>query len=205
MGAWSIGDPTDDAATVAQEFAVLVPRSRVLVLHGSRASSGQWARWVDHLKGFDEIDAGSCARIHDEPMGAASTFQDGRRDNRSLAHLAASFVCAVMGVGFTYHYISEADDATPGLDLCAAARLIPQSPDFTFRNAGTGGACVVRFEGYDKVRTCDNGREAWAVGYGRAGDAVWWGESWMPQIVGDWEQTLDGQPGRVTLWQATRA
>jgi hypothetical protein len=206
---FSVGDPPDvvtDQATgnpLRDELASLAKRSQVLVLHGDRSSSTQWARWVDHLKGFDEVytNPSACYRIHDEPMGAASVSIDGKRDARPDAHLAASLVCAVMGIGFTYHYISEQDDATPGLDLCAAQALVPASPDFRFKNAGTPGACVSSFSpgmGLDKIRTCDNGRDAWAVGYGQQPNPsfVAWAPGWTPQIV--------TQTAHVILWHATR-
>ena len=203
---FSIGDPqdvVDDKATgepLRGALTTLGQRSAVLVLHGERkAQDARWAPWVDHLKGFDEVyhNGTGTYRIHDEPMGAASVTIDARRDSRGEAHLAAALVCAVMGVGFTYHYISEQDDATPGLERCVGQMLVPASPDFIFRNAGTPGACVVAFEpGLDKIRTCDNGHEAWAVGYGHAPAGVTWAAGWSPQIITRTEH--------VILWMATR-
>ena len=208
----SLSDPSDvvdDPITgepLRSSLVTLAQHGPILVLHAERKARDQrWAGWVDHLKGFNEV-AFDLDRVlyHQEPMGAASVYQDGRRDNRPLAHLAASLVCAVMQMGYCYHYISAQSDARPGLDLCAAAALVPCGPEWTPRNAGTGGACVTKFNGYDKIRSCDNGREAWAVGYGYRGGTVEWAGGWTPQSVGDWEQTVDGQTGRVTLWKATR-
>lgn len=208
---WSLGDPVDvvDDPTTGQPLRgaleELAERSDILVLHGERKRrDDRFAGWVDHLKGFDEVyeNPRQRARWHDEPMGAASAYQDGRRDHRPTAHLAASLTCAVLGMGFTYHYISEQDDAVPGLSLCAAAALVPQAPDFRFRNAGTGGACVTSFAGYDKVRTCDNGREAWAVAYGQNRESeIRTAEGWR---VADVALDVRDADGRVTLYRLTR-
>jgi len=212
---FSIGDPNDTVenpdtgAPLKTDLDALAKRSPVLVLHGERKPrDDRWAGWVDHLKGFDEIGVGHGTHylIHDEPMGAASAYQNGRRDNRPLAHLAAQLVCAILGIGFTYHYIAEQDPATPGLDLCDVARVIPASPDYVFRNAGTAGACVTRFSGHDKVRTCDNGREAWAVGYGFTGGTVEWAAGWTGGIFSNWQHPSGDREscGEVTLYRATK-
>lgn len=188
-GIFSIGDPIDqvtDATTgnpLRGQLDTLSNYSQVLVLHGERKMpDGRYAGWVDHLKGFDEVytNPRGCYRIHDEPMGAASTWQPGRRDNRPDAHRAAALVCAVLGIGFTYHYIAEQDPAQPGLDGQRYAQLVPQDPEFTFKNAGTGGASVVKFQGWDKVRTCDNGREAYAVMYGHTNSGMVRNVEWAP-------------------------
>jgi len=210
---FSISDP-DDVTTntpypgdpLKADLATLAAHSPMLVLHGERKlRDARWSGWCDHLKGFAEV-AWDCNRVlyHQEPMGAASTYIDGKRDNRPLAHLAASLVCAVMQMGYCYHYISAADDTVPGLDLCAAAALVPVGPEWMPRNAGTGGACVVSFSGYDKIRTCDNGTTAWAVGYGHRTGAVEWAAGWHPITMGEWRQVVDGQEGAVTLWTAAR-
>jgi hypothetical protein len=212
MGALIVSDPPDlvtnpdTADPLKSDLTLLSGYSPILVIHAERKGKDtRFAAWVDHLKGFDEVGQfGGCAKMHQEPMGAASVYQDGKRDNRPLAHLAASLVCATMGIGFTYHYIASQDDATPGLDLCAAARLIPQTPDYQFRNAGTGGAIVTSFDGYDKIRCCDNGQTGYAVGYGHQGGKVEFASGWTAKTIGDWEQTVDGEPGRVTLWQTVK-
>jgi hypothetical protein len=203
-----ISDPVDsvdsaDGQPLRGKLDHLADHSPILALHGERKSQDQrWAGWVDHLKGFEEV-AGDLGRVlyHQEPMGAASVYQDGRRDNRPLAHLAASLVAAVMQMGYCYHYISGSDDATPGLDLSAAAALIPHGPTWNPRNAGTAGAAVLYFEGYDKIRTCDNGIEVWAVGYGRRKGIVNWDRTWNPSVYDEWADDT----GVVTLWRATRA
>jgi hypothetical protein len=206
VGPFSIGDPNDvvtDAATGAPlraDLDTLAQKSQVLVLHGERKPQDtRWAAWVDHLKGFDEVYANPLKRyrIHDEPMGAASYFESGKRDNRPDAHLAAALVCAVMGIGFTLHYISEQDDQVDAIiQACAAQVLVPVSPDYRFKNAGTSGACVVSFTGYDKIRTCDNGRDAWAVGYGEVPRSVMWNDGWRSEIVLGTDH--------VVLWHATK-
>jgi hypothetical protein len=206
---FSISDPsdyvadTDTGEPLRGEFVALSRRSPILVLHAERkAPDTRWAGWVDHLKGFDEVCPRDSLRyrIHDEPMGAAADWQPGRRDNRPDAHRAAALVCAVLGIGYTYHYISAQSDATPGLDGQKIAAQIPQTPDFQFKNAGTGGACVRSFSGWDKIRTCDNGREAWAVAYGHPAvpRSIEWADGWSVQ-----DTVIVGQS--VTLFRATRA
>ena len=201
---FSIGDPPDvvtDPPTgnpLHDDLAKLAGQSSVLVLHPDRSSSGQWARWVDHLKGFEEVydNPHGDYRIHDETMGAASVTT-GSRDSRPDAHLAASLVCAVMGIGFTYHYVSETDDSTPGLDLCALQAKIPASPNFRFYNANPSGPVVTTFSGPDKVRCCSDGAGAWAVAYGYPGD---WKINWME----GWKPTLVHKSDSVQLWRAGR-
>lgn len=187
----SIGDPADyvkkgeEPEPLQGRLARLAKASDILVLHGERKSQdSRYAGWVDHLKGFHGVYSNPLRRyrIHDEPMGAAGVSIDSKRDHRPGAHRAAALVCAVMGIGFTYHYISAQDDATPGMDGQKFAAMIPQTPDFHFRNAGTTGSCVDAFKGWDKVRTCDNGREGWAVAYGPPEQAserrITWASGW---------------------------
>jgi hypothetical protein len=202
---FSIGDPSDyvtDPATgepLRSELEKLGRRSPILVLHGERKyQDSRFAGWVDHLKGFDEVydNPEQDYRIHDEPMGAAAEFINGRRDNRPDAHRAAALVCAVLGIGFTFHYISAQSDATPGLDGQSIASAIPQTPDYHFKNAGYGS--VLKFTGWDKIRTTDNGVEAWAVAYGHPNvqRTIEWASGWKP--------TVYYESPSVILYHATR-
>lgn len=178
---YSIGDPPDyvadpsvSAEPLAGELDILAHNSPILVLHAERkADDSRYAAWVDHLKGFDEAYANplQAYRIHDEPMGASSNYEPGRRDNRADAHRAACLVAACLHIGYTYHYISEQNDGTPGLDGQTWATMVPQTPDYVFRNAGTAGAFVKSFQGWDKIRTTDNGTDGWFVAYGKEGVA----------------------------------
>ena len=201
---FSIGDPVDadeeaDVAPMFTEFRQLAGHSKMLVWHGSRKEDdSRWRRWVDHSKGLADVRneiAHDAAVWHDEPMGAAAGREPGRRDNDPEAHFAAECVSAVIQAGHTYHYISEQSDATPGLDLCSLTRQIPHGPDWRYINAALAGSPVTGFSGWEKVRPCTNGREAWAVAYGRERGSIRWAGEWRPELVyrGD----------RVELWRAT--
>jgi hypothetical protein len=209
---FSIGDPQDgddEAATARMlaAFEAIGRRSNVLVLHASRKEESGRVRWVEHLKGFrDVVDvtSGKVGRelygIHDEPMGAAAERAPGKRDNRGAAFVAAASTCAVLGLGYTYHYIAQQSDATPGLDAAAVARLIPGSPDFEYVNANLDGSWVGKVDGYEKIRPCDNGREGYAVGVGFTRGRL--------NVVDGWRATqlldLESDGVVVTVWKGTR-
>lgn len=192
------GKPYEDCRPLRGWLELLAERSHILVLHAERkGKDSRYAGWVDHLKGFDEVYDNPLKKFrwHDEPMGAASTYQDGRRDDRADAHRAAILCAAVMGMGYTYHYISEQDDATPGMDGFLLSRQISQDPSYRFHNAGTGGA-VKSFDVYDKVRTCDNGADGWAVGYGHAKGRL------IPYA--GWSVELLNETDHVALWRTKK-
>jgi hypothetical protein len=198
-------DGDDEGGTAAQVEAYrrIGQRSNILVLHPSRKEDGARVRWVEHLKGFREIVdkvAPQCAGIHDEPMGAAGAREPGRRDSRAAAHMAAACTAACLGLGFTYHYISDRDDATPGLAESAAALLVQTSPDYRFTNANLGGSWVTTFSGAEKVRPCHNGTRGFAAGIGfRRGTlntAAGWGAKELASVE------RDGLVG--TLWEGAR-
>jgi hypothetical protein len=201
--AFSISDPLDgdtpeESAETTRILKMLAGLAPIAVLHPSRKEDITiWRRWLNHERGFAEVDLGGCFKFVQEPMGAASTRQPGRRDNDPEAQLVGACIAAVCQMGYCYHYISEQDDAVPGLNLLRYANLIPQRAGMSPRNAGTGGAPVGAFMGYDKIRCCCDEREAWAVGYGadvRNGQAEWQG--WQPHEI--------YRSRNVVLWQAER-
>lgn len=209
---FSIGDPPDvvnveGGDPLATELKWLALHSDILVLHGDRSEDGaRFARWVDHLKGFDDFRGGvrkGVAFWHDEPMGMASvrdvplpSGRTYRRENRADALVAAACICAITQTGFTTHYISEQDDTIPGLVESAIASQIPQTPEWRFVNAGIGGSSVIGFDGFEKVRPCSNGREAWACGYGLRKGSIAWASGYVA------EKVYDGP--NVEVWKARR-
>lgn len=210
---FSIGDPMDEVTDestgepLGAALRTLAAHSNVLVLHGDRKEdSAIYARWVNHLKGFEDFRSHvrqGVALLHDEPMGMAGArdvpLPNGhtyRREDRADALVAAACVSAILQIGFTTHYISAQDDRVPGLMESAVAALIPQRPDMRYVNAGLPGSPIVRFNGWDKVRTCTDGVEGWAVAYGVRKGALMWGDGWRVELAHGSEH--------VELWRAVR-
>jgi len=180
---FSIGDPQDgdDPDASAETTAALVELSHhslCTVMHPSRAEgdSSRWRRWVDHLEGFTDVihqQAPGTALSLDEPMGAALTYQSGRRDNDPDAHIAAEMVAKCCGFGYTYHYLcEEVPDAAQLPGLLAMAPFIdqvPVDPGWSYRNDSWDGSPThgYRVTGKDgKVRSMVNGSSFWTVAYG---------------------------------------
>jgi hypothetical protein len=208
---FSISDPLDgddEAATadMLARFERLARESSILVLHGSRKEDGARVRWVEHLKGFRDVVAEIQRRvgrplygIHDEPMGAAAAREPGRRDNRAAAHAAAAYTAAVLGLGYTYHYIAEQSDATPGLDLARGAASLAPSPDYRYTNANLAGSWIGSFDGYSKIRPAHNDVRGVAVGLGSARGRVDF-RGWRAAELVHYE--ADGLV--VTVWEAAK-
>lgn len=210
---FSIGDPPDDVEEATGEplggrLETLAQHSTMLVLHDSRKEDpARFARWVDHLKGMHDFRSRSSLRNvafwHDEPMGMAGVRdvplgnnRTYRREDRADALIAAACVAAVTQSGFTTHYISEQNDVIPGLEESAIAADIPQTPEWQFFNAGTGGSPVTAFTGFEKVRPSTNGREAWAIAYGQQKGSISWASGYNP------ERVYSGP--NAELWKATK-
>ncbi len=205
--AFSIGDPQDIVESEANgeplrgQLNLLAHSSDILVLHGDRTvDPSRYARWVDHLKGFTDFrndpQIRDCGLWHDEPMGMAEHFIAGRRDNRPEALVAAACCSAIFQVAFTTHYISEQDDAIPGLMESSIAADIPHGPSWRFINAAIGGSPVVGFDGFEKVRPMTNGQEAWACAYGHNKGTIHWADGFRP------EQVFNGT--NVEVWKAQK-
>jgi hypothetical protein len=180
---FAIGDVPDhgsESGSPEQKASIrrLAERSRILVVHPDRHEEAGRERPIEHLKSvyetYEDV-APEHALILDEPRGFAGTRQLGRRDNRPSVAMADACTAAILGCGYTYHHIAEQDDAVPGLAESAYALRVPVSPNYTFKNAGTGGSWVTGFSGYMKVRTCDHGSEGWAIAHGPNGsvETVW--------------------------------
>jgi hypothetical protein len=203
---FSIGDPQDvvnaeGGEPLGSHLETLAHHSLILPLHADRTvDPARYARWADHLKGLDDFrsrpSVDACGLWHDEPMGMASTFQPGRRDNRAEALVAAACVSAICQIAFTTHYISAQDDVIPGLMESAIAADIPHRPEWEFRNAVTSGSPVIGFDGFEKVRPCTNGHEAWACAYGLSKGSLQWADGFRP------ERVFNG--ANVEVWRASK-
>jgi hypothetical protein len=172
-----IGDVKDDGSeSGSPEYKARVARvaahCNVLASHPDRAESGGRERPIEHLKSvFEALHdvAPHCAIVFDEPRGFAGHRQPGRRDNRAAVAVAEACTAAILGCGYTLHAIREQDDVVPGLSEARVALEIPVSPDFRYTNAGLGGSCIGSFDGFYKVRTCDNEQTGFAIGHGPSG------------------------------------
>ena len=112
---FSIGDPVDGDDVDASEettakLVTLSENSRILVLHPSRKEGGdnRYRRWVDHLEGITDVmnRMHGATFVHDEPMGASTHPQPGRRDSDPDAHIAAQMValCCEVGLHLSLDY-----------------------------------------------------------------------------------------------------
>jgi hypothetical protein len=216
---FSIGDPQDGddedaSAKTTAEQVTLAKHCNIIVLHPSRqggadfGTDGRFRRWIDHVEGFsDTMDAvhavnPNAAGHIDEKMGHASQRwvpMPGRapyeRDPDPEAALAGALTAHMVGAD-TYHYISEQDDGTPGLDVIARlAPLLPIDPSWHYRNDSNGGA-TRGFSGWGKVRTWTNGQDAIVLASGRGKGSVTWANGFHPI-----ETLFDGE--HVTVWRAT--
>lgn len=205
----SVSDPIDpdrkeDVAQYNERQRRIATVADHLVVHPSRMDDhAEWARWVNHLKNLSDTQALIEKQTWaDEPMGMASQRIEGRRDNRATAHIAAQLVGAMVG-GYTVMHRSDEDDATPGLMEGAIAADIPGSPDYKFYNAGTPGAPVGAFNGYDKIRCMWNGQHGYAVGHGwQMGNVEFHGHpDTVLHLERDGEGRNTSEKGIVTLWK----
>ena len=160
-------------------------------------SDGRYRGWID---GIWRLTGGPGAAYPYYTQSMEFGAGAGRETDPEAA-VAAAAVCAAGQQGFCYHHIAADDRATPGLDLCRMATMIPQSPDFLPFAAGDAGSPIVRVADQDfpggAIRGCSNGTEVWAVGYAkklpRAPRVEWRGLT--PQVI--W------RGDRVILWRGS--
>lgn len=179
---FSIGDPLDGdnpdaSASTTNDLVTLSQRCNKTDIHASRKSDGaQYRRWVNHLEGFVDVlklQRAGTALNHDEPMGAALTFQDGKRDNDPDAHVAAQMSAICCKLGYCYHYIcEEVPDPTqlPGLlRMAEFIDRVPIDPSWVYVNDSWGGSPTHGYKvlGKDgKVRSLIGPGGFWTVAYG---------------------------------------
>lgn len=211
---FSIGDAADGSdpdasAETAAQCVELAKRSNIIVLHSSRdggvaSIDDRFRRWIDHMEGFYDI-VSQCRAVnpnawgfHDEPMGFAgqTPVQGHDRETDPQAALAGELTAQMIGCGFTYHYISEQNDGTPGLDLCGQfVPDLPADPSWSYRNDSWQGSATRGYSGFGKVRTWTNGASAFVLASGASKGSVNWANGFSPR-----ETKYDGQ--NMTLWYA---
>ena len=140
--------------------------------------------------------------ISDEPIGAGSAFEPGRRDDSPDRFRAAAVLTRLAGLGATFHYENGLQASIPtGRELeCFNAwneawSLLPSDIERTgtFKRTGDEGAAVTGYSS-DKalgVFERQRGSLVWvAVINPREGFAMRWGTGWNPQqtrrLAGVW-------------------
>lgn len=183
------GDSVDASEEMLERQKRIAPHVDILNQHPSRKEDpSRWSREVDHIKAMDDIrkrvkphqpalvlvEPKGCASRRDVPLPNGGTYR--RFGPEDADRIRAMLLVGAMVGGIAYHRIPEQDPGTPAIEACRIAARIPCSPDFRFSNAGTPGAPVGRFSGFEKVRCLSDGSEHWVVGYGQHGrptDVEW--------------------------------
>lgn len=202
------GDNPDASAETTARIEATARHANIVVLHPDRSfgTDARWRRWIDHLEGMTDVVGQlgpNVAYVIDEPIGAAPALIPGRRDSDRDAFIAAQFVAACCGFGFTYHKIdSEIDvEQLPGFyETAALLAQLPASPDWRYLNDSWPGAPTagIRWAGKEgKLRHLVAGDRAWTVAYGEADfDSIVWRPGWTP--------TLHYAGARVRVWSVTK-
>lgn len=213
------GDDVDASAETAEQAKTLARYSNIAALHSSRkggaAPDGErLRRWVDHLEGYYDVIAearkanGNLACVHDEPMGAASvrqvplpTGKTYEREPNPVVHLAAAATAAMIGCGYTYHYISTQNDGVPGLDLIAqTVTRWPVDASWSYRNDTWSGSATHGFTWRGgKVRTWTNGPHAAVLAYGQTRGEITWTGGTHTRVL-----SVDNGEAHLDLWDVSR-
>lgn len=187
MGDAKDGDnPDASKETIAQTRAV-APYTNMLCLHNSRmggtevAPDGRLRRYLDHLEGFVDVIAeahkvnSNAVGIHEESFGQASVRWVPLPNGKTYEREADAQCAAIAGVSseycglyYCFHYISEQDDGTPGLDIMGGIlKDFVLTPTDVYRNDSWGGGATNGFtwEG-GKCRSNVNGVDGDVIVYG---------------------------------------
>jgi hypothetical protein len=141
----------------------------------------RWGHVLATAEGAEFVTKFKKPVISDEPIGAAASFIEGRRDNDPARFRAAALVTRLAGLGATFHYEGGLQARIPrGRELeCFNAwsdawRILPDDVETrgVFGRAGEQGSAVA---GYDKDAAAGvferrTDREAWAVAVGVKSD-----------------------------------
>lgn len=201
-----IGDAKDgddlDASKETTEQSIEVARHvNIIVLHNSRMGGcevqpdGRLRRYIDHLEGFYDImrevhkvNRGACG-FHEESMGHASQrwvpLGNGKTYEREYdpdCAVAAALTSEFAELAYCYHYISEQDDGTPGLE--DIGRILQHFPaGWQYRNDSWAGSCTrgMTWVGGKARSYCQtDGPNAGQLGYGTNNGDVTWANGYSP-------------------------
>lgn len=161
--------------------------------HFPRGSgSGGWQHVVTLAEGAALLSRWNKPLVNDEPIGAASTFIPGRRDNEPARFRAAALMSRLVGMGATFHYEGGLQAAIPAareLECFTAWNdawtLLP--PDIEaageFKRAGESTAAVQAFSEGSALAAFERqrGSTAWVVLLDVRGEpALKWQAGWTP-------------------------
>ena len=213
-------DYLHDARNV-QALAKLVPPEVTVALGSAEAgegyAAGHYVTWHaprgSREDGWEHVltltdGAGLLAKwqkplVSDEPIGAASTWIAGRRDNDPRRFAAAAALTRLAGMGATFHFEGGLQARIPaGVELACfrawndALDLLDELPEGgTFRSRGE--AQTIASAPVRSIAARDYGAEAWVVTIdGAAEPAVTWADGW--------KQTFTRSSTGVTLFRGRR-
>lgn len=162
--------------------------------HSPRDSGSEgWAHVLALAEGPDLLRRWNKPVISDEPIGAGSTLEPGRRDDAPDRFRAAAVLTRLAGLGATFHYEGGLQASIPtGRELeCFNAwneawSLLPSDIERTgtFKRAGDEGAAVSGYSSDKALAVFERQRGSlvWvAVINPREGFAMRWGTGWNPQ------------------------
>ncbi len=181
------GDNPDASKETIEQSKKLAEYTNMLVLHNSRlggaqvAPDGRLRRYLDHLEGFFDVIAEThkvnpnTVGIHEEPYGQASERWvpiPGRSPYEREADWQCATIAAVSselcGLYYCYHYVSEQNDGTPGLDVIG--KLLSGfvlTPNDVYRNDSWSGSATSGFSWRGgKCRSNVNGIDGRVIVYG---------------------------------------
>ena len=153
-----------------------------VTVHGDRADGEDGWRPVRHTNE---------QRALSEDVGKVVVNDEPSRDMTPDKHLAMALLCAMHGLGDTFHY-AEGKDARPatGADaVCLAQRVrgwdaVPVDWWGVYQNAGWAGSPVKEFTGALRLYSSINGHFGYTLGLD-CSDAtqVRWNDGWSAQLL----------------------
>jgi hypothetical protein len=161
-----------------------------VTVHFPRHDDHAWAHVWALAEGAELRRRAAKPVISDEPIGASSVREPGRRDNAPERFRAAALLTRLAGLGATFHYEGGLDARIPtGRELeCFQAwqeawSLLPADVEnrAVMVAPGAPDSPVVRFERAHAVRVFAAAapQEAWALAIGVTGDpGIVWGPEW---------------------------
>jgi hypothetical protein len=202
IGAAADGDTVDASEETVRLCVEVSKHCNFPATHSSRkggatpeGTDGRIRRWVDHLEAAYDITL-ECRKVNpdirfyqEESMGHASQqyvpIGNGRTYEREYdpeCALMAAVTSETAEQIYCYHYISQQDDGTPGLELIG--QVLSRYPaDWTYKNDSWGGSPSHGFSGGEgKVRHTVRAPDARTLGYTRTGPpTIAWSNGYSPR------------------------
>lgn len=171
-----------------------------VTVHLSRSSRAEgWAHVRDLKIGRDLRNAARKPVINDEPIGAGSRFEPGRRDDSPERFRAAAIASRLIGLGATFHYEGGLQGRKPeGRELeCFRAwqeawTLVPGAEPISPSEPGAAAGPVKALDGdgYAGAFIGVRGDSAWVLIVGTAGPVkIAWGQGWSARDAREWPRS----------------